>query len=104
MIELAIIFGVLMAGLALVAWGTVAKNRWGINLQPNVCPRCKAALPQVRKPRSMRQMLWGGSTCPACGAEIDKWGREIVYEGFPFDPRRAVVPWPRRFSDTADSN
>jgi hypothetical protein len=28
----------------------------------------------------MRQALWGGSTCPSCGTEIDKWGR-IAAEG-----------------------
>ena len=78
MIELAIVFGVLTVGVALVAWGTVTKNRWGINLKPNICPRCKAAMPSVRKPQSGRQMLWGGSTCPECGAETDKWGRELT--------------------------
>jgi hypothetical protein len=25
----------------------------------------------------MRQAMWGGSSCTSCGAEIDKWGREI---------------------------
>jgi hypothetical protein len=78
MIALAILFGVLTIGVLLVAWGTVAKNRWGINLQPRgVCARCQAPLPLVRKPASLRQAFWGGYTCPVCGAEIDKWGREI---------------------------
>ena len=80
MIELVIVFGVLTVGVVLVACGTVTKNRWGINLQPNVCPRCMTALPQVIKPATTQQMLWGGSTCPKCGAEVDKWGREVPGE------------------------
>ena len=83
MIELAILFGVLTIGVLLVVWGTVVKNRWGINLKPSACPRCKAPPPPplaIRRPTSMRQALWGGRTCPACGAEIDKWGREIAGE------------------------
>jgi len=68
MIEMAILFGVLTAGVVLVAWGTVTKNRWGINLEPaRVCPRCKAPRPAMRVPQSTRQALWGGYTCPSCG-------------------------------------
>ncbi len=75
---LLIIFGLLSAGILLVAYGTFAKNRWGINLQPVSCPRCKRPLPPVRKPQMLRQSLWGGWTCAACRAEVDKWGREVV--------------------------
>ena len=41
------------------------------------CPRCTAALPPLRRPASVRQMLWGGWTCPSCGCEMDRRGREI---------------------------
>jgi hypothetical protein len=63
-------------GLILVIYGTVAKNNWGVNLTPVSCPCCKAPLPQVRTPKSFRQAMWGGYICPACGTEVDKWGRQ----------------------------
>ena len=43
------------------------------------CPECRASLPQVRLPTSLRQALWGGYTCNKCGCEIDKWGRKIGF-------------------------
>ena len=39
--ELEIIFSVLGVGLVLVIYGTIRKNRWGINLEPVNCPRCQ---------------------------------------------------------------
>jgi hypothetical protein len=63
-------------GLILVIVGTIRKNRWGINLEAVNCPHCKQPMPQVRKPRSMSQAMWGGGTCERCGCEMDKWGRE----------------------------
>jgi len=72
------LFGFLAVGMVLVIYGSIAKNRWGINLNEVFCPRCKTALPQVRKPQSFRQSLWGGCTCPNCGVEVDKWGREVL--------------------------
>lgn len=85
---LAVIFFLLAVGGALVAYGTAAKNRWGINLEPVCCPRCKTALPRLRDPRSLRQALWGGWTCPGCGAGVDKWGREVA----PSAPPTVVKP------------
>jgi hypothetical protein len=76
--SLIVVFGlVIVVGMALVIYGTVAGNRWGINFSAVTCPCCKALLPQVRKPVSLRQALWGGYACAACGAEIDKWGRQV---------------------------
>jgi hypothetical protein len=72
------IVGVLVLGMVLVVYGTVVKNNWGINLGHVHCPRCATQLPQVRKPTSFRQTLWGGYTCQTCGAEVDKWGRELA--------------------------
>jgi hypothetical protein len=73
-----LIFGFLLAGTILVAYGTAVKNRWGINLAPaEDCPRCAAKVPLVRIPRSSGQFLWGDRRCHNCGCEIDKWGREI---------------------------
>jgi hypothetical protein len=69
--------GVFAFGLVAVIYGTFAKNRWGINLGRVSCPRCNTLLPQVRKPRSLQQSMWGGCTCPNCAVEVDKWGREV---------------------------
>jgi hypothetical protein len=77
MAGLILICAVLAVGLALVIHGTLVKNRLGINLDSVSCPRCNTVLPQVRKPRSLQQSMWGGCTCPNCGVEIDKWGREV---------------------------
>jgi hypothetical protein len=72
-----IVLGVAIFSLAKLARGTQQKNDWGINLGAPKCAQCKAALPQVRTPTSMRQAMWGGWTCGNCGAELDKWGRII---------------------------
>ena len=77
MIPFTVVCGLVAIGMALVIYGTLVKNRWGINLSSPPCPRCKAAVPKARVPDSFRQALWGGWTCSACGAEIDKWGRQI---------------------------
>ncbi len=78
----------LIVGAALVAYGTFAKNRWGINSDPVFCPRCRALLPTLYEPRSLSQAMWGGWTCPVCGAGVDKWGREVV----PNAPQTVVRP------------
>lgn len=39
-----------------------------------VCPHCGAKLPLFRWPRSPRQLLWGGTTCPDCGRAVDYTG------------------------------
>jgi hypothetical protein len=44
--------------LVLVVYGTFAKNRWGINLDPVICPKCNKALATIRAPKSLRQVLW----------------------------------------------
>jgi hypothetical protein len=71
-------FLVLVVGMILVAYGTAVRNRWGINLDVVFCPCCKVALSQLRIPTSLRQVLWGGYTCPGCGTEVDKWGRSVA--------------------------
>jgi hypothetical protein len=69
--------GVLFIGLVLVIYGTVVKNKWGINLDPHSCPRCHEPLSQLRLPKTRTEFLWGGITCPRCGCSSDKWGREL---------------------------
>ncbi len=82
-----ITFVLLGVGMVLVIYGTIAKNRWGINLDPVSCPRCNTQLPQIRQPQSLRHRLWGGGACPSCGVEVDKWGREIASHG----PRPSIA-------------
>lgn len=77
----AVFFLLLFVGAVLVAHGTVAKNRWGVNIEglkrgPQ-CPRCAAAMPRARVPKTFAQALWGGNACPMCGCDVDKWGREV---------------------------
>ena len=73
-----LLISVLVLGCLLVIYVTRTRNNWGINLHVVSCPCCNAPLPGLRKPRSMREWMWGGWICPACGASVDKWGREIT--------------------------
>ena len=68
----------LLIGILLVVYGTLVQNGWGINLKPVTCPCCNCAMPRVRKPKALREALWGGGTCMKCGCEVDKWGRQIT--------------------------
>ncbi len=78
MVSLVAILALLGVGLLLVVYGTVAKNRWGINLATVSCPNCNTRLTgtHTQKKRSLKQAMWGGYTCPVCGTDIDKWGRQ----------------------------
>lgn len=76
-----VLFSVLGGGVIVIIYGTITKGRWGINLDTVACPRCRTPAPLARRPASRRQALWGGWTCEKCGAEIDKWGREIAAVG-----------------------
>ena len=69
---------ILLLGILLVAFGTLTKNGWGVNLDPVNCPACGLLMPKVRRPESLKQALWGGGTCAKCGCEMDKWGRLIT--------------------------
>ena len=76
--------GLLMLALALVVIGTLRRRgKWGLNMRPVRCPRCGEPAPTVRVPRSWRQTMWGGTTCPRCGLEYDKWGSPMNH---PADP------------------
>jgi len=54
-----------------------AQGRWGISLSRTSCPRCGTRLPMIRKPATREEALWGGWTCPQCGCQVDKYGREL---------------------------
>lgn len=71
-----VLMSAVLTGVALVAYGTIAKNRWGLNVQKVNCPRCGQPMPVKREPVSRNQRLWGGWTCTTCGCDMDKWGRE----------------------------
>jgi hypothetical protein len=50
---------VLLLGVLLVAFGTLTKNRWGINLEPVNCPACGSPMPKVRRPGVRLVRCWG---------------------------------------------
>jgi hypothetical protein len=68
------IFGL---AVAVIAYGTLTKSNWGINLRPVDCPHCAARQPMFRRPANSQQAMWGGITCEACGTQMDKWGRQL---------------------------
>jgi hypothetical protein len=57
MILFAILFGLLGIGMVLVIYGTITKNRWGINTDQVFCPRCNTPLPRIRKPQTLQEAL-----------------------------------------------
>ena len=75
-VVLVVLVGLLIS-LALIVRATTDKTKWGINLGRVYCPRCQTRLPMIRRPTSSREALWGGWTCPNCGCNVDKWGREV---------------------------
>jgi len=58
-------------------WSSKNKSKWGINLTRVTCPVCQTKQPMIRMPGSAEQALWGGTTCPKCGAKLDKYGNII---------------------------
>lgn len=53
---------------------TKNKTKLGINLKRVYCPVCGTKQPLVRIPKDVQQSLFGGTTCPKCGANLDKYG------------------------------
>lgn len=73
-----IVVALFVLGACLVIYGTIVKNRWGVNFRRLSCPNCGTQMAQVRAPSSTGQGLWGGCTCPKCGCQMDKWGRRLA--------------------------
>jgi hypothetical protein len=53
------------------------KSKWGIPTKRAYCPVCQTKQPFVRIPKNARQLIWGGTTCPKCRTELDKYGAVI---------------------------
>ena len=54
-----------------------ASEKLGIYLLPVHCPTCYERMPAMRIP-DIKQLAFGGWTCPKCGRRIDKWGRPLA--------------------------
>jgi hypothetical protein len=68
--------GLLLFGAFLIVRDTIRqKGRWGIPRRMPECQGCGEPPPVVRMPKTWREALWGGWTCPECGLELDKWGK-----------------------------
>jgi ssDNA-binding Zn-finger/Zn-ribbon topoisomerase 1 len=72
-----IITAVLSIGLAI--WFIIAgnKTKTGINLKRVYCPVCNTKQPRLRTPKNAQQFLYGGTTCPKCRTNLDKYGNII---------------------------
>ena len=66
----AMVFPMLMG---LLAVGLVS----GSSLSSPKCPTCGTLQPPIRRPTSLRQLLFGGWSCSECGTEIDRRGCAI---------------------------
>jgi hypothetical protein len=73
------VFGFIAGGALLLAYAS-AKSPFGVNLATVNCPRCGEPQAQLRRPRSFRQAIWGGYTCPKCGCDMDRWGKPVAPE------------------------
>jgi len=48
-----------------------------VNIKKVHCPDCGKEQPKVRKPKNLRQAMWGGNTCTECGCEMDRFGKKV---------------------------
>jgi hypothetical protein len=53
------------------------QSKNGINLKAVYCPNCNTKQPFIRIPKNASQTLYGGTTCPKCGTELDKYGNIV---------------------------
>jgi ssDNA-binding Zn-finger/Zn-ribbon topoisomerase 1 len=50
------------------------QSKYGINIKRVYCPVCNTKQPIIRMPRNGDQFLYGGTTCPKCDTNLDKYG------------------------------
>lgn len=70
---IAAIVGGVVGGIA------AAKKVLSLNSQvrANPCPRCNETLTGKKPgPQTWTQAMWGGWTCPECGSDVDRFGKE----------------------------
>lgn len=75
-----IIIDIFMIVLMIVSVYFILKKidpNFAINTKRVICPKCKIKLPIIRMPKSLKQAVWGGHTCPKCGIELDQFGNTI---------------------------
>ncbi len=72
---LGLILSVFILGTLFLVWPR--KGKLGINTGTVFCPDCEEKMPKARRPKNVNQFLWGGWTCPKCGAGLDKYGVKI---------------------------
>lgn len=54
------------------------KSKLGINLNTVYCPKCNNKQPVIRMPTNASQIMYGGTTCPNCKTNMDKYGNIII--------------------------
>jgi len=73
-----IITSILIIGLTIFfIIATKNKTKLGINLKRVHCPVCGTKQPWFRIPKNVQQLMYGGTICPTCGANLDKYGDVI---------------------------
>ena len=77
-IYVVVVLCLLSAGVFLDGIGTFKRVRWRVCFVPFVCPRCGVRPPLFRTGWSLRQFMWGGWICRACGTSVDNWGHELA--------------------------
>jgi hypothetical protein len=50
-------------------------SRLNQEVRSHLCPQC-AGPAKAGGPRTWTQVLWGGWTCPECGCDVDRFGKE----------------------------
>jgi hypothetical protein len=74
MIWMIVLGGLFGAGVVLVARAMAGKH----SREVSHCSNCNAPIPFLRRSWSLRQVMWGGYTCLACGSEFDAYGGDIA--------------------------
>jgi len=70
----------MVLSLAYLIWFRKAvkdKSKFGVNFKRVYCPQCNTKQPIIRIPKNLAQILYGGTICPKCQANLNKYG-EII--------------------------